>query len=136
MKAPCSGPAASSQRELHGVWKRWRCLSCEELSAVFATATVEEWRERLAQLEGQWAPHQNLRMRQSDPQVLANGFLREVDAGDGSQFRVVANPVQFDETPPELVRGPETGQHTEEILLERGLAWERIAELKKSGAIN
>jgi crotonobetainyl-CoA:carnitine CoA-transferase CaiB-like acyl-CoA transferase len=28
------------------------------------------------------------------------------------------------------------GQHTEEILLERGIEWERIAELKKSGAIN
>jgi len=108
----------------------------EELAAVFATASVEEWRERLATLEGQWAPHQNLLMLQSDPQVLANGFLREVDAGDGSQFKLVSNPVQFDETPPELARGPETGQHTEEILLERGIEWERIAEMKKSGAIN
>ncbi len=108
----------------------------EELRAVFASRTIAEWRERLATLEGQWAPHQNLLMLQSDPQVLANGLLVDVDAGDGSTFRLVANPVQFDEQPPELAKGPEAGQHTEEVLLELGLAWERIAELKKAGAIN
>ncbi len=107
-----------------------------ELRAVLAQKTVAEWRARFATLKGQWAPHQNLLMLQSDPQVLANGFLVEVDAGDGSTFRLVANPVQFDEQPPTLRRGPEAGQHTEEILIERGVAWERIAELKKSGAIN
>ena len=107
-----------------------------ELRAAFAQRTVAEWRTRLATLEGQWAPHQNLLMLQSDPQVLANGLLVDVEAGDGNTFRLVANPVQFDEQPPALRKGPEAGQHTEEILLERGLRWERIAELKKSGAIN
>jgi crotonobetainyl-CoA:carnitine CoA-transferase CaiB-like acyl-CoA transferase len=107
-----------------------------ELRSVFAQRTVAEWRARLATLKGQWAPHQNLLMLQSDPQVLANGFLVDVDAGDGSTFKLVANPVQFDEEPPPLRKGPEAGQHTEEILLERGVAWERIEELKKSGAIN
>ncbi len=107
-----------------------------ELQRAFGERTVAEWRERLATLEGQWAPHQNLLMLQSDPQVLANGFLVDVDAGDGSNFRLVANPVQFDEQPPDLRRGPEAGEHTEEILLERGVAWQRIAELKKAGAIN
>ncbi len=107
-----------------------------ELAASFSQRTVAEWRTRLATLKGQWAPHQNLLMLQSDPQVLANGLVVDVDAGDGSMFKLVANPVQFDETPPELRKGPEAGQHTEEILLERGIAWERIAELKKSGAVN
>jgi len=108
----------------------------QELSEMFGQRSVAEWRERLATLQGQWAPHQNLVMLQSDPQVLANGMLVDVDAGDGTTFKLVSNPVQFDETPPALRKGPEAGQHTEEILLERGVAWERIAELKKSGAIN
>jgi crotonobetainyl-CoA:carnitine CoA-transferase CaiB-like acyl-CoA transferase len=107
-----------------------------ELSAIFAKHPVAEWRTRLATLRGQWAPHQNLVMLSTDPQVLANGLLVDVDAGDGTTFQVVSNPVQFDETPPSLSKGPEAGQHTEEILLERGIPWERIAELKKSGAIN
>jgi crotonobetainyl-CoA:carnitine CoA-transferase CaiB-like acyl-CoA transferase len=68
--------------------------------------------------------------------VLANDLVVEVDAGDGSTFKLVANPVQFDEAPPALRRGPESGQHTEEILLERGLEWEKIVALKESGAIN
>jgi crotonobetainyl-CoA:carnitine CoA-transferase CaiB-like acyl-CoA transferase len=107
-----------------------------ELSAIFAQRTVAEWRSRLATMKGQWAPHQNLLMLQSDPQVLANGLVVDVEAGDGSTFKLVSNPVQFDEMPPVLRKGPESGQHTEEILLERGIPWERIAELKKSGAIN
>jgi crotonobetainyl-CoA:carnitine CoA-transferase CaiB-like acyl-CoA transferase len=107
-----------------------------ELAACFAKHSVAEWRAKLATLRGQWAPHQNLVMLSTDPQVLANGLLVDVDAGDGSTFQVVSNPVQFDERPPALSKGPESGQHTEEILLERGVPWERIAELKKSGAIN
>jgi crotonobetainyl-CoA:carnitine CoA-transferase CaiB-like acyl-CoA transferase len=108
----------------------------EELRAVFAQKTVAEWRARLTTMKGQWAPHQSLPMLSSDPQVLANGLVVDVDAGDGSMFKLVANPVQFDERLPALRKGPEAGQHTEEILLERGIPWERIAELKKSGAIN
>jgi crotonobetainyl-CoA:carnitine CoA-transferase CaiB-like acyl-CoA transferase len=106
------------------------------LRELFAQKTVAEWRTRLVTLKGQWAPHQNLLMLASDPQVAANGLTVDVDAGDGSTFKLVASPVQFDEQPPVLRKGPEAGQHTEEILLERGIAWERIAELKKSGAIN
>jgi crotonobetainyl-CoA:carnitine CoA-transferase CaiB-like acyl-CoA transferase len=107
-----------------------------ELRSVFEKKSVAEWRSRLATLKGQWAPHQSLVMLASDPQVLANGIVVDVDSGDGDTFKLVANPVQFDERPPELRKGPESGQHTEEILLERGVEWERIAELKKSGAIN
>jgi len=38
--------------------------------------------------------------------------------------------------PPELRKGPEHAQHTEEVLLELGLEWDRIVELKQLGAIN
>jgi crotonobetainyl-CoA:carnitine CoA-transferase CaiB-like acyl-CoA transferase len=47
----------------------------------------------------------------------------------------VANPVQFDETPAELTRAPEHGEHTEAILLELGLDWDAIIALKESGAV-
>ena len=106
------------------------------LSEIFETATIVEWRDRLAAMKGQWGPFQTMAQLPSDPQVIANEHIREVDLGDGTTFRLVANPVQFDEKPPELRKGPEHAQHTEEILLDLGLAWERIEELKRSGAIN
>jgi crotonobetainyl-CoA:carnitine CoA-transferase CaiB-like acyl-CoA transferase len=72
-----------------------------------------------------------------DPQAVANGYVVQIDSGDGdgSTFPVIANPVQFDETPPSLRGAPEHGQHTEEILLELGLDWDAIIAHKESGAV-
>jgi crotonobetainyl-CoA:carnitine CoA-transferase CaiB-like acyl-CoA transferase len=108
----------------------------QELRAIFATATLEEWRERLAGMRGQWGAFQTLGQVATDAQVLANGHIVGVDAGDGTKFNLVASPVQFDEQPTELRKGPEHAQHTEEVLMELGLDWDRISELKRTGAIN
>jgi len=108
----------------------------QELAQTFAARTLAEWRETLAAVEGVWAPMQSAREVGSDPQAIANGYLPEVDRGDGTAFTLVASPVQFDETPTTLRPAPEAGQHTEEVLLSLGLTWEQIAELKTSGAIS
>jgi crotonobetainyl-CoA:carnitine CoA-transferase CaiB-like acyl-CoA transferase len=108
----------------------------EVLQEIFATAPLEEWRRRLATMQGQWGPFQTVSQIPSDPQVVANGHVIDIDAGDGSSFQVIANPVQFDETPPTLRKGPEHAQDTEAFLLELGLDWERIEALKAKGAIN
>ena len=107
-----------------------------ELREAFATATLSEWRDRLATMKGQWGPFQTVGQIPSDAQVLANGHIVEVDAGDGVSFKLVSSPVKFDETPFQLRKGPEHAQHTEEILLEMGFDWDRIASLKQKGAIN
>jgi crotonobetainyl-CoA:carnitine CoA-transferase CaiB-like acyl-CoA transferase len=106
------------------------------VEAVLLERTLPEWTRVFASLEGQWAPVQNTVELGDDPQALANGYIVEVDKGDGTTFPLVANPVQFDERPPEITRAPEHAQHTEEILLEFGLEWDRIASLKESGAIS
>jgi crotonobetainyl-CoA:carnitine CoA-transferase CaiB-like acyl-CoA transferase len=108
----------------------------EILQEIFESATLPEWRERLATTQGQWGPFQTVDQLPSDPQVQANGHIVDVEAGDGSHFSVVANPVQFDESPPDIRRGPQHAQHTEEFLLDFGVAWERIEALKQKGAIN
>jgi crotonobetainyl-CoA:carnitine CoA-transferase CaiB-like acyl-CoA transferase len=106
-----------------------------ELERCFAQSTLAEWREKLATVEGVWAPMQSAGEIPADVQVQANGYLGEVDVG-GTACPLVCSPVQFDETPPELRRAPEVGQHTEEVLLELGVEWEDIAAHKRSGAIS
>jgi crotonobetainyl-CoA:carnitine CoA-transferase CaiB-like acyl-CoA transferase len=49
---------------------------------------------------------------------------------------MLATPVDFDGRGPHVARGaPELGQHTEEVLLELGYAWDAIAAFKASGVI-
>jgi crotonobetainyl-CoA:carnitine CoA-transferase CaiB-like acyl-CoA transferase len=48
-----------------------------ELDAVFASRALAEWRERLATVEGVWAPIQTARELHDDPQAHANDILLE-----------------------------------------------------------
>lgn len=106
------------------------------LDETFAQRTLAEWRAVLAEAEGVWAPMQTARELHEDPQALVNGYLPEVDRGDGSRFTLVASPVQFDQSSPPLRPAPDHAQHTEEVLLALGLSWEDLASYKKDGAIS
>jgi len=111
---------------------RGECIAL--LDEVFAARTLDEWS---AALDGVavWGPVRTAREVHDDPQVAANGYLPEVDAGDGTSFRLVATPVQYDETPVAPIRSPEHGQHTEQILLDLGYDWPAILALKDAGTI-
>ncbi|MGW6124165.1 CaiB/BaiF CoA transferase family protein [Nocardia sp. NPDC055165] len=100
------------------------------LREAFASRTLAEWTERLGTLSGPWAPVQDSLQVGSDPQIRANEYL--IRAGE---LELVANPVQFDVTAPELAPGPEFAAQTEEILLGLGLDWEQVIALKTAGAI-
>lgn len=105
------------------------------LREIFRTRTYDEWRERLATLQGVWAPLQTPLEVHDDPQVQANGYLEPVTASGGAEFVLPANPVQFDETPAAVRGAPEHGEHTDEVLLELGLTYDEILEHKVSGAV-
>jgi len=113
---------------------RQECV--RELEGVFASRTLADWRTALDSVEGVWAPMQSAREVGDDPQAIANGYLPQVDRGDGTTFTLVANPVQFDEASPALRPAPDCGQHTEEVLLSLGMTWEQLAAMKESGAIS
>jgi crotonobetainyl-CoA:carnitine CoA-transferase CaiB-like acyl-CoA transferase len=106
-----------------------------ELGKHFATQPLEHWQARLADIEGVWAVVQTALEVADDPQVVANGYMPELTDAKGTTFRLVANPVQFDEQPPVLSPAPEHGAHTDEVLLELGYDWDRIIELKQANAI-
>ncbi|MCH2173753.1 CoA transferase [Myxococcota bacterium] len=105
------------------------------LDEVFASKNLAEWRERLATMRGAWTPLQTPLEVHEDPQVIENGYLSELRTADDTPFKLVANPIQYDEKPYELSLAPEHGQNTEEVLLDMGLSWDEIAARKADGSI-
>jgi crotonobetainyl-CoA:carnitine CoA-transferase CaiB-like acyl-CoA transferase len=101
-----------------------------------ASRPLAEWRDRFAGMRGQWAVAQNTLDIAEDPQVVANGYLQEVETADGEPFTLVASPVQFDDEPSTPGRAPLFNEHGDDILAEElGIDWDTIIELKTSGVV-
>lgn len=102
----------------------------------FAEKPFAYWKEHLKTMKGQWAPVQSFRDLMQDEQALANDMIIEVDAADGGKpLRLVRGPVQFNHQPLETERAPQASEHTEILLMEMGMEWDRIEQLKAVGAI-
>ena len=124
-----SGSNTSEARSKNGP----ECIDI--IDEAFAGRTLDEWKERLADFEGVWTPFQTLVELYDDPQVIANDYLPAMESAAGEAVQLVASPAQFDETPVEVDRAPELGEHTELVLAGLGIDWDEIAALKASGAI-
>ena len=110
--------------------------AAELITKAFAGKPFEHWRQHLKTMKGQWAPFQSLIELADDEQAIANDMIAEVElASGGEPFRVVRGPVQFNHEPLVTTRAPQASEHTEIVLMELGMDWDRIAELKESGAI-
>jgi len=106
----------------------------QHIADAIAKQPYAYWVEHLKTMEGQWAPVQDPIEIASDPQVEANGYLVTVTDAEGNERQLVANPVQFDETPPVIARGPQFAEHTDDILRELGKSEDEIIQLKIDGA--
>jgi len=117
-----------------------RRINCAELvgllDEIFAAHTLEEWGRRFDAAGMWWAPVQTLEEVVADPQVEAAGSFCEVPLPEGGSARMISSPVDFSATPWQpRAPVPESGQHTEEVLLELGYDWEAIGGLKERGVI-
>jgi len=110
--------------------------AAELITKAIAAKPFDHWRRHLKTMKGQWAPFQSLVDLADDEQAVANDMIVELQTpGGGKPFRVVRGPVQFNHEPLQTTRAPQASEHTELVLTELGMDWDRIAELKESGAI-
>jgi crotonobetainyl-CoA:carnitine CoA-transferase CaiB-like acyl-CoA transferase len=108
----------------------------EEVRRRFAERTREDWVTRLSGTECIWGLNQSPIDIPDDPQVRANGYIMDIDRRDGSVFRAVGAPVQFDgEAPSARHPAQELGEETERVLREAGASDDELERARASGAI-
>ncbi len=105
------------------------------ITGAIASQPGTYWREHLKSMKGQWAEFRSTLDLVNDPQALANNLTVEIQTASGKTIRVVRGPVQFDDHVPDSSGAPQVGEHTELVLAELGIDWDRIGELKAKGAI-
>lgn len=106
------------------------------LDEAFARFTREDLLARFAEAGIPAAPVNDYADLVGDAQVMANGYIVELDHPHLGPVREVDLPIRFGATPAgPRTTAPELGQHTEEVLLELGLSWDEIGALRDCGVL-
>ena len=108
-----------------------------ELRDIFLTKAREDWWRTLSAIDNiAVARVSGLDEAASDPQNLHRGMVIEVGDIDGQPVKQVGIGPKLSDTPGSVrFTGATVGQHTDEALSELGYSQERIAQLRKSGAV-
>jgi crotonobetainyl-CoA:carnitine CoA-transferase CaiB-like acyl-CoA transferase len=106
------------------------------LGELFATGTREDWVARLRGSDIVSAPINTLLEAAVDPDVVANGYIAEVDYPRyGKRLKVHGSPWQFSETPAKIGIAPELGEHNDEVLGALGYDPAQIDDLRSRKVI-
>jgi crotonobetainyl-CoA:carnitine CoA-transferase CaiB-like acyl-CoA transferase len=109
------------------------------LEKVFKTKTRDEWVDILLARGGglAFSPILDLTELASDPQVIANEYIIDVDNPTLGKVKMMGMPIKFSETPAQIREfAPNFGQHTEEVLMNvLGYDWAEIEKLKDEEVI-
>jgi crotonobetainyl-CoA:carnitine CoA-transferase CaiB-like acyl-CoA transferase len=106
------------------------------LDGLFATGPREKWVELLRAEDIVSAPINTLLEASNDPDVIANGYVTEVEYPKyGKKLKVHGSPWNFSETPARVGIAPELGEHNEPVLRELGYSAADIEGFKARGVI-
>jgi crotonobetainyl-CoA:carnitine CoA-transferase CaiB-like acyl-CoA transferase len=102
------------------------------LDQLFATGSRDDWVERLRAADIVAAPINTLLEASNDPDVLANGYVTEVDYPEhGRRLKVHGSPWRFSQTPPHIGIAPKLGADNDAILSGLGYTLAEIADLRE-----
>jgi crotonobetainyl-CoA:carnitine CoA-transferase CaiB-like acyl-CoA transferase len=109
--------------------------AAELVADIVGSRTLKEMTDVLERGEGQWSIVQNAWELGNDPALREVGMIAQVVDAEGVPRELVANPVQFDETPVSITRAPQFAEHTDDVLSELGLTEDELIQLKIDGAV-
>jgi crotonobetainyl-CoA:carnitine CoA-transferase CaiB-like acyl-CoA transferase len=101
-----------------------------KLDELFATGSRDIWVQKLRDADIVSAPINTLLEASNDPDVVANGYVAEVEHPQRGKLKVHGTPWQFSETPAKIGIAPELGADNEEMLARIGYSAAQIADLK------
>jgi crotonobetainyl-CoA:carnitine CoA-transferase CaiB-like acyl-CoA transferase len=107
------------------------------LEEIFATRPARYWVDRLATRDVPCAAVQDYHTALTeDPQVKHNRAVLEFEHPVAGAMTNIANPVNFHRTPAQVRRPPPVlGQHTREVLLEKGFTPEEVELLLREETV-
>ena len=101
------------------------------MAELFSTDSRDRWLEILRAADIVSAPVNTLLEASNDPDVLANGYIEEVEYSEiGETLKVHGSPWLFSETPAKLGTAPKLGEHNVEILTGLGYNDAEISALR------
>lgn len=106
-----------------------------DITDLFLTKTLAEWRVILATQAGPWDVVQEVGEMHKDVQVVANNYLQTVDYGDGTTIPLVSLPWLFDGEALPARRSPDLGADSDEVLASLGYDEDAIIDLKVKGVV-
>jgi crotonobetainyl-CoA:carnitine CoA-transferase CaiB-like acyl-CoA transferase len=113
-----------------------RLTLLKKLDDLFATGPRDKWVDILRKADIVSAPINTLLEASNDPDVLANGYITEVEyPKHGKKLKVHGSPWIFSETPPQIGVAPELGQHNEEVLKSVGYSAADIERFREKKVI-
>ncbi len=106
------------------------------LDGLFAAGSRAHWVAKLRGADIVSAPINTLLEAASDPDVLANGYVTEVDYREHDKMlKVHGSPWHFSETPAQVGVAPALGEHNNEVLAELGYSAEQTGDFRARGVI-
>jgi crotonobetainyl-CoA:carnitine CoA-transferase CaiB-like acyl-CoA transferase len=118
--------------------ERMRNLSAltSVLTPLFQRRTVADWLQRLEQSGVPAGPVLNIAQMHQDPQALAREMIVETSHPTAGQVKAIGLPIKFSDTPGGVrTAAPLLGQHTREVLRERGFTDAEMDDMAAQGAI-